>query len=294
MDTVVVRVPATIANLGSGFDVIGLALSWHNEVRIERRRDDVVVVSGVGDLANGLPRDSTNLIVRSLESVMGPLRSITVNQIVAIPMGRGFGSSAAAVVGGLVGARALAGTDDTDEQLLERALTFEGHADNVAPCLLGGITVSTAESTLRIDPPASIRPLVCVAPQAMQTKVARAALPSEVSRADATANLGRAALLVAALSQGRSDVLMDATKDLLHQPVRFGLMPESGELVRALRAEGIAAFLAGAGPSVAALVDDKAALDGETTARALLPEGWDVRLESIDPQGARIVSEREK
>ena len=209
-------------------------------------------------------------------------------------MGRGFGSSAAAVVGGLVGARALAGTDDTDEQLLERAVTFEGHADNVAPCLLGGITVSTAESTLRIDPPAAIKPLVCVAPQAMQTKVARAALPTEVSRADATANLGRAALLVAALSQGRSDVLMDATKDLLHQPVRFGLMPESGELVRALRAEGIAAFLAGAGPSVAALVDDKAALDGETTARALLPEGWDVRLESIDPQGARIVSEREK
>ena len=285
MDTVVVRVPATIANLGSGFDAIGLALSWHNEVRIERRRDDVVVVSGVGDLANGLPRDSTNLIVRSLESVMGPLRSITVNQIVAIPMGRGFGSSAAAVVGGLVGARALAGTDDTDEQLLERAVTFEGHADNVAPCLLGGITVSA---------PASIKPLVCVAPQAMQTKVARAALPTEVSRADATANLGRAALLVAALSQGRSDVLMDATKDLLHQPVRFGLMPESGELVRALRAEGIAAFLAGAGPSVAALVDDKAALNGETTARALLPEGWDVRLESIDPQGARIVSEREK
>src|SRR5207248_1714611 len=94
MDTVVVRVPATIANLGSGFDAIGLALSWHNEVRIERRRDDVVVVSGVGDLANGLPRDSTNLIVRSLESVMGPLRSITVNQIVAMPMGRGFGSRA--------------------------------------------------------------------------------------------------------------------------------------------------------------------------------------------------------
>src|SRR5207237_9594146 len=112
-----------------------------------------------------------NLIVRSLESVMGPLRSMTVNQIVAIPMGRGFGSSAAAVVGGLVGARALAGTDDTDEQLLERAVTFEGHADNVAPCLLGGITVSTAQSTLRIDPPASISAPARLPPQAMTSNV---------------------------------------------------------------------------------------------------------------------------
>jgi homoserine kinase len=233
--------------------------------------------------------------VRALTSIVGnePV-SVSVNQIIAIPNGRGFGSSAAAVVAGLVAGRALAGTSDTDERLLEKAIAFEGHADNVAPCVLGGITVSTDTSTIRIEPPASIRPLVCVAPSAMRTDAARAALAKEITRSDAVANIGRAALLVAALSEGRSDVLMDATEDRLHQPARFELMPDSGALVRALRSKGMAAFLSGAGPSVAALVATKAADEAVKTARAVAPEGWDVRLESFDPEGARVVSRREK
>jgi len=291
MDTVVVRVPATIANLGSGFDAIGLALSWHNEVRIERASEGISI-SATGPGAESLARDETNLVARALRSVIGEDMPLGINQLIAIPNGRGFGSSAAAVVSGLVAGRALGGTNDTDEQLLAKAISFEGHADNVAPCLLGGITVSTAASTIRIEPPASIRPLVCIAPHAMPTDVARAALPNEVPRSHAVANLGRASLLVAALSQGRSDVLMDATEDLLHQPPRFELMPASGALVRALRDAGVPAFLAGAGPSVGALVDAGGAGDAEKAARALAPEGWEVRLESIDPQGARTVAER--
>src|SRR5205085_10831512 len=121
------------------------------------------------------------------------------------------------------------------QQLLEKAIGFEGHADNVAPCLLGGITVSTNKSTIRIEPPASIRPIVCIAPHAMRTESARAVLANEITRADAVAPVGRAALLVAALTEARSDVLMDATEDRLHQPARFELMPDSGALVRALR-----------------------------------------------------------
>jgi homoserine kinase len=290
VDTVVVRVPATIANLGPGFDSIGLALAWHNEVRIERASEGLTI-SATGPDAEQIPRDDTNLVARALAAVI-EIPSARINQIVAIPAGRGFGSSAAAVVAGLIAGRALGGTSHTHDDLLELAVRLEGHADNVAPCLLGGITVSTERNTVRLDPPASIRPLVCVAPGPMSTKHARAALPEEVSRAAAVANIGRAALLIAAIAQARTDLLMDATDDLLHQPQRFELMPDSGELVRALRGKGIAAFLAGAGPSVAALVDEGAGPDAEVAARALAPDGWEVRLESIDPTGARVVAER--
>jgi homoserine kinase len=290
MTAVVVRVPATVANLGPGFDALGLALEWHNEVRVERRDDDLLIVTGTGS-GDEIPRDETNLVVRAVRALVGE-GGLAVNQIVAIPNGRGFGSSAAAVIAGLVAGRALARSGGADEQLLAKAIELEGHADNVAPCLLGGITVSAGTSTVRIDPPESIRPLVCVAPNAMRTEAARAALAKDIARSDAVANIGRASLLVAALTEGRSDVLMDATEDVLHQPARFELMPDSGALVRALRAHGVAAFLSGAGPSVAALVDDRSAASSEKTAERLVPEGWDVRLESFDPLGARIVSER--
>jgi homoserine kinase len=291
VDTVVVRVPATIANLGPGFDSIGLALAWHNEVRIERASDGLEI-SATGPGSQSIVKDETNLVVRALKIVMGDVPPIRMHQLIAIPTGRGFGSSGAAVVAGLVAGRTLGATPHTDDDLLELAVRLEGHADNVAPCLLGGITISTEQNTVRLDPPASIRPLVCVAPGAMSTNAARGALSRDVSRADAVANIGRAALFVAAVSQGRTDVLMDATDDLLHQPQRFELMPESGELVRALRGKGFAAFLAGAGPSVAALVGEAVSADAEVAARALAPDGWEVRLESIDPTGARVVAER--
>jgi homoserine kinase len=291
VDTVVVRVPATIANLGPGFDSIGLALAWHNEVRIERAADGLEI-SAAGPGAEQIPRDETNLVARALAAVIDGVPRVRINQLVAIPAGRGFGSSAAAVVAGLVAGRALGATSHTDADLLEMAVGLEGHADNAAPCLLGGVTVSTERHTIRLDPPKGIIPLVCIAPGSMSTKHARAALVQEVSRGDAVANIGRAGLLVAAIAQGRTNVLMDATEDLLHQPQRFKLMPESGELVRALRGKGIAAFLAGAGPSVAALVDEATGSDAEVAARAFAPEGWEVRLESIDATGARVVADR--
>jgi len=294
MDAVVVRVPATIANLGPGFDALGLALAWHNEVRVERASEGLSI-SATGPGAETLPRDETNLVAMALSSIMGDEGvSLSVNQLMAIPNGRGFGSSAAAVVAGLVAGRALRESGESDEELLEKAVGFEGHADNVAPCLLGGITVSTAAHTMHLEPPPSMRLLVCVASQPMATGAARAALPDEVPRTDAVANVGRAALLVAALSEGRPDVLMDATEDRLHQPARFELMPDSGALVRALRSKGMAAFLSGAGPSVAALVDANVAGEAVKTAREVAPDGWEVRLESFDTEGARVMSRREK
>jgi homoserine kinase len=292
MDAVVVRVPATIANLGPGFDTLGLALSWHNEVRVERALEGLSI-SATGPGAETLARDETNLVVRALRVAMGE-GGLGVNQLIAIPNGRGFGSSAAAVVAGLVAGRALAGSNQTDDELLAKAIGLEGHADNVAPCLLGGVTVSTASTTIRIEPHPSIRVLICIAPNAMKTDTARAALAKEVSRSDAVANIGRAALLVAALTEGRSDILMEATKDDLHQRARFELMPETGELVLGLRGAAIPAFLSGAGPSVAALLDDGSAAYAEKAAKTLAPEGWEVRVESFDLEGARVVSTREK
>jgi len=291
MDTVVVRVPATIANLGPAFDCMGLALSWHNEVRIERV-DEGLVISATGPGSDSIAKDGTNLVVRALETILGSTPVVRMHQLIAIPPGRGFGSSAAAVVAGLVAARALGSTTHTNEQLLDAAIKLEGHADNVAPCLLGGITVSTEERTLRLNPPPNVRVITCAAPSPMATDVAREALLKDVARSDAVANVGRTAMLAAALASGRTDVLFEATDDSLHQARRFELMPQSGELVRALRGKGLAAFLSGAGPSVAALVDVDAASSAEAVARESAPDAWEVRLESIDPFGATIVSER--
>jgi homoserine kinase len=291
VDTVVVRVPATTANLGPGFDSLGIALAWHNEIRVDRSSNGLSVTA-TGPGAERVPRDTTNLVVRALDAVLGESVGVRIHEMISIPSGRGFGSSAAAVVAGLVAGRALGRTEQSDQDLLELAVEIEGHPDNVAPCLYGGLTVTAGGKTIRVDPPANIRPIVCVAPSRMATDLARAALPTEVSRADAVENLGRASLLLASLATGRADTLLEATEDFLHQARRFELMPDTGELVRALRGKGLAAFLSGAGPSAGILVDARSAEAAVSTARSLAPEAWEVRLEGFDASGAAIVSER--
>lgn len=287
-ERVVVRVPATIANLGPGFDCLGLAVDWHDEIVVERAGSLQVTVNGPG--AGSIPTGPENLVVRALAAVLGETPSVHVHEDVEIPFGRGFGSSAAAIVAGLVAARAIEDTEHTDRDLLHLAVELEGHADNVAPCLLGGVTVTAGEHTLHIDPPDGLRVLVCVAPQPLSTERARGVLPDAVPRADAVANVGRAAMLAAALASGRIDDLLATTEDVLHQPYRFPLVPESAEVVRALRARGVAAFLSGAGPSVAALVPVSSASDAEAFASSHVPSGWDVRVLEIDPDGARAIA----
>lgn len=288
---VVVRAPATIANLGPGFDAMGLALAWYDEIKVEHHPGGLeITASGLG--SEGVTRDDSNLVVRGLNAALGEPPGVRIHTMTAVAFGRGFGSSAISIVAGLVAARALFSTGHSDDELLRLAIEIEGHADNVAPCLLGGITVVSGEAVTRLEPPAGIDALVCVAPTRLSTTVARAALPDTVARADAVANLARAALLAASLATGRTDTLMEATEDLLHQPVRFELMPDSGELVRALRGKGIAAFLAGAGPSVAGLVPAERAEEAQAVARGLAPEAWDVRLEGFDAHGATVVEQR--
>jgi len=280
-----------MANLGPGFDALGVAVSWHNEVRVSLTGEGLSV-SATGPGADAVPKDTTNLVVRALETILEKPQALSIHEMIGIPSGRGFGSSAAAVVAGLVAGRALGGTDHPDSELLRLAVEIEGHPDNVAPCLFGGLTVTGGARTIRLDPPSNIKPLLCVAPSRMATDLARAALPSDVARADAVENIGRSSLLIASLASGRADTLMEATEDLLHQPRRFELMPDSGELVRALRGKGIAAFLSGAGPSVGALVEGGSADAALATARAVAPEAWDVRLEGFDAGGATVVGRR--
>lgn len=288
-DRVVVRVPATVANLGPGFDCLGMAVAWHNEVRIERGGKGELTVTATGPGAGSMPTDDSNLVVRGLVASGLEARGLVVSQMIAIAPGRGFGSSAAAICAGLVGGAALQGAG---EDLLDRAIALEGHADNVAPCLRGGITVTGGGRTLRLEPPEDLVPMLCVAPSKLSTEVARAALGATIDRSTAAATIGRAALLAASLASGDHGALFDATDDGFHQPQRFALMPDTGELVASLRGGGVAAFLSGAGPSVAALVPRAQAPAALSLAQAAAPEGWTVKLEEFDRTGARVVDLR--
>jgi homoserine kinase len=262
-EPVLVRVPATSANLGPGYDSFGLALGLHDTVTLGVCPAGVrVAVTGEG--AQAVRRDEDNLVVRAALAAFdrmgvtpGGLELACENRI---PHGRGLGSSAAAIVAGIVAARALVvdGPARLDEAgVLGLATALEGHPDNVAACLLGGFTVAWTDTggvhAVRTEPAPGIAAVVFVPPTAVSTAHARGLLPDTVPHADAARNAARAALLVQALS-GRADLLLAATEDRLHQDYRAPAMPGSAALVRVLRAEGVAAVVSGAGPAVLALV----------------------------------------
>ena len=259
---VTVEVPATSANLGPGYDCLGLALEVSDTLVGEVVGDGLeVTVDGEGE---DLERDESHLVVRAMRAAfeaMGEqppgLRLSCTNRI---PHSRGLGSSSAAIVGGIVLARALVADGARmldDGQALSLANRIEGHPDNVAPALLGGFVISGQAGeavwaqNAPIDP--SISAVVLVPPYGVRTELARGLLPDVVPHADAAANTGRAALLVAALG-GRPALLLRATEDFLHQQQREPAMPESIALVAELRARGIPAVVSGAGPTVLAFV----------------------------------------
>jgi homoserine kinase len=286
-----VEVPATSANLGPGFDALGLALSLRDRVRLETTPAGLVVeVEGSG--AASLPRDETHLVVRAARAafdamgVTQPGLSLTCANLV--PHGRGLGSSAAAIVAGVVAARAsvAAGADLLDDAaVLRLAARLEGHPDNVAAALLGGLTIAWDDGdgacAARLD--AVGQAVVFVPPDEVSTRVARGLLPAAVPHADAARNAGRAALLVAALT-GRPELLLPATRDWLHQPYRAPVMLESSALVQALRDAGVAAVVSGAGPSVLAFRTRGDALD------SYAPRGWRAYDLEVSGVGARLVA----
>lgn len=260
-DAVTIRVPATTANLGPGFDCLGMALSLWNTLRLAWADEPAVRIHGLG--ADSLPRGADNLIYRSarraLDEAGGGGRSLSIDALQAIPLSRGLGSSSAAIVGGVYGANALLGHPLPPRRLLEIAADIEGHPDNVAPALMGGLSIAVADDgggvqAAPVPLPADLQCVVYIPDTPMPTEEARRVLPAEVPRGDAVFNAGRAALLVAALALDRPEYLRLATQDRLHQPQRQGVFRQMKVIFdHALAAGALGVFLSGAGSSVVAL-----------------------------------------
>ncbi|GGM19580.1 MULTISPECIES: homoserine kinase [Micromonospora] len=265
-----VRVPATSANLGPGFDALGLALGRYDDVAAQVSAGGVrVTVTGEG--AGDLPDDERHLVVRAMRAAFdvlgGQPSGLTVECVNRIPQARGLGSSSAAIVAGVQLARALVvdGTTTMDEAAaLRLAAEIEGHPDNVAPCLLGGFTVAWTEPSgaraVSLPVAEGVAPTVFVPTRQGLTAEARAALPATVPHGDAALTAGRAALLVHALT-AEPGLLLPATVDRLHQQYRAAGMPETYALVSALRAADVAAVVSGAGPTVLAFTDPGTGFD---------------------------------
>jgi homoserine kinase len=253
-----VRVPATAANLGPGFDTLALALDLWNEVEVDLDGSPAVEVSGQG--AGELPEDASNLVIRSMTHIAreagGALPPLALRCTNRIPLERGLGSSAAAVVGGLVAADRLLGLGLEPDRLLEVAVDVEGHADNVAACLRGGLVIAYLSSegwrAERLDPHDDLRPVLVIPEHdRLATADARRVLPRDVPLPDAAFNAGRAALVVVALTRNL-DVLPAALEDRLHQRRRLPLTPGSRAVFEDLRTAGVPVCVAGAGPSLLA------------------------------------------
>jgi homoserine kinase len=298
-EPVTVRVPATSANLGPGFDALGLALTLHDHVTARVTPGGLdVQVSGFG--AHTAGAGERHLVVRAMraafEAVGAQPPGIAISCRNEVPHGFGLGSSAAAVVAGLLTARALAGPDGLaalpdDRAVLALAAEMEGHPDNVAACLLGGLVISWQSAAgvcaARLEPLAGLAPVVCVPAVPLPTEAARKVLPAQVPHADAAANSGRAALLVAALTS-RPDLLLAGTEDFLHQRYRAAAMPATARLIATLRAAGVAAVVSGAGPSVLALPVGMAAVADIAGLAAAAGESWEVLPLRVDSAGATL------
>lgn len=306
-----VQTPATSANLGPGFDSLGLALSLHDEVHAQVTGGGLrIEVAGVGERAAD---GEGHLVVRAMRAAFEVLGEqppgIWLRCVNAIPQGFGLGSSAAAIVAGVLAARALFGGSGPerlpDDAVLQLAADLEGHADNVAACLAGGLTIAwdvtgpASVRCLRLDPLQGLTPVLCVPAVPLATEAARQVLPAAVPHADAAKNAARCALLVAALTgagltrtglTADASVLLDATRDFLHQPYRASSMRATAGLISALREEGIAAVVSGAGPAVLALTVPGVTAGPDAVAAVAneAGRGWTVSVLDIDREGAMV------
>jgi homoserine kinase len=274
-----VEAPATIANLGAGYDCLGLAVELPLRVRVEAVAaggDPAAIALTVeGDCVGELPEDRSNRFVVALEAGLAELGLDGFDRVGwkvwmsnPIPLERGLGSSAAATVAGIVAAGSFAGRPLDDAAAVRLATRIEGHPDNVAAALLGGLVASIAldgaVEAVRIEPPRDLLVVAWIPERKLPTSQMRRVLPDTVPRADAISNLARVAVGVAGLSAGRADVLRLLTEDRLHEPYRADVYPELPELVTAARAAGaLGACLSGAGSTIVAFVDgsDESAAD---------------------------------
>jgi homoserine kinase len=296
MTTVHIRVPATSANLGPGYDALGLALSLYDDIDASLADSGGVQVVVTGEGAGELDTGEGHLVVRAMRRAFdrmgtpqpGGIRLRCHNRI---PHARGLGSSSAAICAGILAARALSRNGDlTDDEVFALADEMEGHPDNVAPCLAGGLTIawtqhSGAPRMVKLVPDASIRPVAIVPATRLATETARDLLPKDVPHKDASFNAGRAALLIAALTQRpERALLLAATEDRLHQDYRAPAMRESADLVERLRAVGVPAVVSGAGPTILAFSTS----DSQDLIAPEVGNDWHIQLMDVDPVGANV------
>ncbi|MDQ4490541.1 homoserine kinase [Sinomonas sp. ASV486] len=311
---VTVRVPATSANLGPGYDSLGLALALYDTVTVETTDDGALSFDLAGEGADTLPRDGSHLVVRTLDAALARLGyarsglALTADNV--SPHGRGLGSSASATVAAVLAAAALVEPEDRPDRAwaLQLCSEIEGHPDNVAPAIFGSLALSWQDGeafhTAVAEVAPSVVPIVAIPDFELSTELARSLLPSSIPHTAAAANSGRAALLVHALTKEPS-LLLPATEDYLHQSYRSGAMEPSARLIGQLRSEGHAAVVSGAGPTVLALADGEEEADEVQGAverfTGYLAEGlfdaeqggesvtrWRVLRLAVDREGARV------
>jgi homoserine kinase len=285
--TITVRVPASTANLGPGFDALGLALDLHDTVEVAVT-DAGVQVEVTGEGAGQVPTDESHLVVRALRAAADAL-GITLPGVSlrchnVIPHARGLGSSAAAIVAGVAAAYGLAGKP-VDEDALQLAAEFEGHADNAAASLYGGLALAWSEGprfrAVRLEPHPDVSPVVLIPDEHSATTVTRGLLPDNIPHKDAAFAAGRCALAVHALTT-RPDLLLSATEDRLHQDYRESAWPDTMRIVRELRENGVPATVSGAGPTVLAIPS------GGVLPSGLDTKGFAVRALPVARMGATI------
>ena len=294
-----VKVPATSANLGPGFDTLGMALSFYDELEVEVVAGDEIFVEVHGEGAGEVPTDGSNLVAKTIafvfEKYNQKLPGLKLTAHNNIPHGRGMGSSGAAVVSGIMAAKGLLeGIVEIDSNdLLDIATELEGHPDNVAPALFGGLTIAWEDEGgphhKKLFVHRGVSPLELVPSFKMSTALARSLQPDSVPHDDAVFNVSRSALLIAALTQS-PELLLAATEDRLHQDYRAEAMPETDKLIREMRANGHAAVVSGAGPSVLVLASDPAErLEAVKLAAEKYPQ-WQALLLAVDFKGATVIT----
>jgi len=300
--SVKIKVPGTSANCGPGFDSLGVSCTIYNEIELTLLREQELHISVEGEGADNIPTDERNLAWRSIQSFLNRMHADTdyrgaiIHMKNGVPLSRGLGSSAAAIVGALKAANVLLGNPLDRRGLLKIATDIEGHPDNVAPAIFGGFTVSLVKDEMpecfSFLPKLPLKLVVAVPDFYLSTKAARSALPEEVPLKDAVYNVGRAALLVGALIKGNASFLRNAFDDALHQPYRAKLIPGMFEVFHAAKEAGaLGAAMSGAGPCIIAYATERMPQVGkamiETFAR------YDVAAHfltlGIDKRGAHIV-----
>ncbi|AHJ30717.1 homoserine kinase [Nodularia spumigena CS-584] len=298
ISSITVTVPATTANLGPGFDCIGAALTLYNKFKFTRLDEGGLIIDVTGAEAERVQTDESNLLyqafVKLYQYIGQTPPSVKMEIQLGVPLARGLGSSATAIVGGLVGANQLAGAPLTQLQVMELAIAMEGHPDNVVPALLGGcrLAATSADNWAICDIPwnEDIVPVLAIPDFELSTSEARQVLPTQVSRADAIFNTAHLGLLLRGLQTGKGEWLSTALQDRLHQPYRQALIPGYDAVnAAAMKAGAYGMVISGAGPTLLALVDQ---LHSQAVEAAML-SAWQstgitatVRSLSLDTQGA--------